>query len=63
MNLGVEKGSAHSVNMLYTFKDPMGREYAVDIDDKRFRIKSYQHMLSSCTGALLTSLLSEYNSF
>lgn len=47
-------------NMLFTFKDPAGREYAVDMDDKRFRIKPYQQMLSSCSGALLTSLLSEY---
>ncbi|XP_055303777.1 probable mitochondrial glutathione transporter SLC25A40 [Sitodiplosis mosellana] len=43
--------------MLYTFKDTLGREYSVDMDDKRFRIKPYQQMLSSCTGALLTSIL------
>lgn len=45
--------------MLYTFKDRLGREYAVDMDDKRFRIRPFQQMLSSCTGALLTSILSE----
>ncbi|XP_031628360.1 solute carrier family 25 member 40-like isoform X2 [Contarinia nasturtii] len=43
--------------MIYTFKDSRGHEYAVDMDDKRFRIKPYQQMLSSCTGALLTSIL------
>lgn len=46
--------------MIYTFKDENGIEYHADMDDKRFRIKPYQQMLSSCSGALLTSLLSEW---
>lgn len=46
--------------MLYTFKDSVGHEYSVDMDDKRFRIKPYQQMLSSCTGALFTSILSKW---
>lgn len=46
--------------MIYTFRDDNGIEYHVDMDDKRFRIKPYQQMLSSCSGALLTSLLSKW---
>lgn len=30
-----------------------------DLDDPRFRIKPYQQISSSCTGALMTSLMSE----
>lgn len=46
--------------MLYTFTDTNGREYIIDMDDRKFRIKPFQQMLSSCTGALLTSLLSKF---
>lgn len=49
----------HIYKMLYTFKNPAGRECAFDMEDKRFRIKPYQQMLSSCSGALLCSLLSK----
>ena len=28
----------------------------IDLDDPRFRIKPYQQMLASCTGALVTSI-------
>lgn len=30
-----------------------------DMDDKRFRIKPHQQIMSSCTGALITSLMSK----
>lgn len=46
--------------MIYTFTDRNGQVHSIDMDDKRFRIRPYQQMLSSCSGALLTSLLSEY---
>lgn len=46
--------------MFYTFTDRNGLLHSIDMDDKRFRIRPYQQMLSSCSGALLTSLLSEY---
>lgn len=46
--------------MLYTFKDPLGHEHLVDMDDKRFRIRPYQQILSSCTGALFTSVMSKF---
>lgn len=32
----------------------------LDMDDIRFRIKPHQQILSSCTGALLTSVMSKY---
>lgn len=35
-------------------------EYKFDMDDKRFRIKPYQQIMSSCSGALITSLFSKY---
>lgn len=36
------------------------KEYKFDMDDKRFRIKPYQQIMSSCSGALITSLFSKY---
>lgn len=30
-----------------------------DMDDARFRIRPYQQVVSSCTGAFITSLTSE----
>lgn len=30
-------------------------------DDPRFRVKPYQQMLSSCTGGVITSLISKNN--
>lgn len=29
----------------------------IDLDDPRFRIKPYQQMIASCTGALITSMI------
>lgn len=34
-----------------------------DMDDPRFRIRPYQQVVSSCTGALITSLTSRHNFF
>lgn len=31
----------------------------IDLDDPRFRIKPYQQMIASCTGALITSFVGE----
>lgn len=28
----------------------------IDLDDPRFRIRPYQQMIASCTGALITSI-------
>lgn len=32
-----------------------------DIDDARFRIKPYQQIVSSCTGAFVTSMSSKFD--
>ena len=32
----------------------------IDLDDPRFRIKPYQQMVASCTGALVTSVFGKY---
>lgn len=55
------KNDFRVATMFYTFTDQNGQCHSIDMDDKRFRIRPYQQMLSSCTGALLTSMLSEYD--
>lgn len=46
--------------MFVTQRNRNGDEFVVDMDDKRFRIRPHQQIMSSCTGALLTSLFSKF---
>lgn len=46
--------------MLMTQRNRHGQEFTIDMDDKRFRIKPHQQIMSSCTGALITSLFSKF---
>lgn len=32
----------------------------IDFDDPKYRIKPYQQMIASCTGALVTSVFGNY---
>lgn len=32
----------------------------IDLDDPKFRIRPYQQIIASCTGALLTSLIGKF---
>lgn len=46
---------------MITQKNHLGQDIVLDMDDKRFRVRPYQQILSSCTGAILTSLFSKSN--
>lgn len=44
-----------------TDKSAMNKD--MDMDDERYRIKPYQQIASSCSGAIITSLTSKRNFF
>lgn len=49
------------VNVKMIDKTAVNKDMDMDMDDARYRIKPYQQIASSCSGAIITSLTSKRN--